>query len=85
VVQSNLTKRCIAAAHGRFNRIQQVAAMCTPIYCMLTQAHRSPMSKVALQSVQLFLHSTAGAYTLQWAVPFRLKIVLAHWGIRTPI
>jgi len=44
------------------------------------------MSKIALQSVQLFLHSTAeDAYTLQWAVPFRLKIALAHWGIWTRI
>jgi len=28
--QSNLTKGRIAVAHGRFNRIRQVAQMCTP-------------------------------------------------------
>jgi len=29
--QSNLTKGRIAAAHGRFYRIRQVALICTPI------------------------------------------------------
>jgi len=29
--QSNLTKGRIAAAHGRFYRIRQVAPICTPI------------------------------------------------------
>jgi len=29
--ESNLTKRCIAAAHGRFIRVRQVASMCTPV------------------------------------------------------
>ena len=39
--QNNLTKGHIAAAHGRFNRIRQVAPICTPIgihlhrFCML--------------------------------------------------
>jgi len=29
--QSNLTKGCIAAAHGRFSHIRQVAPICTQI------------------------------------------------------
>jgi len=28
--QSNLTQGCIAAEHGRFSRIRQMAPMCTP-------------------------------------------------------
>jgi len=37
VVKVIFTKGCIAAAHGRFNRIRQVAPACTP--CMLHLAH----------------------------------------------
>ena len=41
----NLTKGRIAAAHGRFSRIRQVAPMFTSTYYMLPWAHPSPCPK----------------------------------------
>jgi len=37
--QSNFTKGRIAAAHGRFSHIRQVAPMFTPIYYMVPCVH----------------------------------------------
>jgi len=65
----------IAAAHGRFNRIRQVAPMCTPSSLEPTQVHTP--NGISISSAVFAQLTAAGPYTLQWAAPFPLKIALA--------
>jgi len=68
--QSNLTKRRIAAAHVRFNRIRQVAPMCTPSnMCFLVPTRVHTPNGISIGSA-VFAHLTAEClYTLQRAAP----------------
>jgi len=55
--QSNLTQGCVTAAHGRFNRIRQIAQM----RCDITGASFDPpesTAQTAPRSVQPFLPSS---------------------------
>jgi len=59
VVKAIRQKGCNAAAHGRFNRIRQVAPMCTPCN-IITHASLGPpesTTKTASGWVQPFLHT----------------------------
>jgi len=73
-----MTKGRIAAAHGRFNGIHQVAPVCThPIHPLLGPPTRVQIPNHSSISSAVFAHLTADChYTLQLAARPSLKIVL---------
>jgi len=84
--QSDLTTGRIAAAHGRFSGIGQVAPVCTPILNMVLWAHQSPQPKHHLSRFscfctahgRVFLYITVGC-------PFPpSKLTLSMWGSGPP-
>jgi len=81
---SNLTTGHVAAAHGRFSGIRQVAPMCTLTeYMLLWPTGVQIPNGISVGSA--FLHSLRQSrYTLQQAAPFSLKIASSH-GDLNPI
>jgi len=81
-----LTEGRIAAAHGRFSGIRQVAPVCTlPDTCFLgpNQIHNpNSISTVSAIFAQLLAEHP---YTLQWAVVSPFKIGPFPWGISISI
>ena len=74
----------IAAAHGRFNRIHQMAPMCTPSNtCFLGSTQVHILNDIWL--VQPFLHSPWQCpYTVQWVATSPLKIAPSYGWIWSP-
>jgi len=80
VVTAIWRKGRIAAAHGRFNRIRQVAPMCTLCACFLRPTRVHIANNISIGSA-VFAQLTAECpYTLQRAAPFRLNIADSHGG-----
>jgi len=75
--QSNLASGRIAAAHGRFRRIRQMAPMYTPTNTWFlgpTIVH----IKTASRSVQPLLHRSRQSLEFTKAAPFPFKTVPSH-------
>jgi len=66
---SDWQKGCIAATHGRFNRIRQVAPMCTSSN-MLPLAHPSPYPKRHLDRFSRFCIAQAESIYFTMGRPF---------------
>ena len=82
--QSNLTQGRIAVAHGRFNRIRQVAPV-HPISHMLPWAHPCPHPKRHVDWFSRFCaaHGRESVYFTKGRT-FPLKIAHSHGRIWTP-
>jgi len=80
---NNLTQGRIAAAHGRFSHICQVAPMCTPSNTCFLQC----TTQTASQSTQLFLHSSQQTVPILHNGPplLALKSAPLQGGTGTPI
>jgi len=76
---SDWQKRCIAATHGRFNRIRQVAPMCTSSN-MFPLAHPSPYPKRHLDRFSRFCVAQAESLYFTMGRPFPLEISRVHGG-----
>jgi len=66
-----LTQRRIAAEHGRFSRIRQVAPMCpssNTCFVRPTQIHNP--NDISIGSTVFAQLTVEGPYTLHWATPF---------------
>jgi len=83
--QSNMTTGCIAATHGQFSGIRQVAPVCTGTLYMLPWATLSPNPKLHLDWFSSFCtaHSTAFLYFTKGR-PFPDQNCPFPWGIWIP-
>jgi len=80
--QSNLTTGRIAAAHGRFNGIRQIAAACTPCNT-LPWTHPSPTTKRHLDRFSCFCTAKRGV-SLYFAMGRLPQNCLFPWGFGHP-
>jgi len=82
--QSNLTKSLgrIAAADGRFNRIRQMAPMCTPSNTCFPEATRVHITNGISIGSAVFAQLTAEGplYTLQWDAPSKFPLRVGIWN-----
>jgi len=81
----NLTTGCIAATHGWFNRICQVAPS-TPSTktCFLGPIGDQIPNGISIGSAVFAQLTAESRYTLQWAAPFALKTAPFRMWIWTP-
>jgi len=86
--QSNLSTGCIAAAHGRFKSIRQVAPVCTPtgppITCFLGPTRVQNPNGILIGSAVFAQLTAERPYALHWAAVRPSKLCLSM-GIYGPL
>jgi len=76
-MQSNMTQGRIAAEHGRFTRIRQVAPMRTRIQYMVPWTTRLNIpNSISIGTAVFAQHTAESPYALQWAACFPSKLPL---------
>ena len=79
--QSNLTTGRVAAAHGRFDGIRQVAPVCTPSNtCILGPTRVQIANGITIGSGVFAQLMAKRPYTLQWAALLPLQNCPFLWG-----